>query len=212
MTLRAITAQIAAEAGLRPVVSASIAQAHWTYLAQTAESNLHFLTRIAATLDATAKPAAEALVVQKRGEGKTAGGDTLEPARIGRAELSGWRWQLDGRQVYGTIEAEWSEPGAARRNLITRGSGEPKKRLRHPFASEEEAIRAAEAELARSGRAGLKISVQVAGFRPALMAGATVDLSGLRPELNGAWHVTRVRHRLSAGLTSDFEAERKSGA
>jgi phage protein D len=208
VTLSDVVAQIASEAGLKPVVSASIAAERWSYIAQTAESNLHFLTRLARTIDATAKPAGGALVVQKRGEGKTAAGDALAPAELSISELSGWRWQLDGRESYSCIEAEWSEPGAAKRNLVTRGSGAPKRRLRHVHASRSEAERAAEAELSRASRGSLKISVNVAGFRPQLLAGATVKLSGLRAELNGEWHITRVRHRLKNALLTEFEAEK----
>lgn len=206
LTLREIVAKIAAEANLRPVVSASIAEAHWGYIAQTAESNLHFLTRLAMPLDATAKPVGDALVVQKRGEGKTAAGDTLEPPTITRSELSNWRWDLDGRKIYRKIEAEWSEPGAATRHLVTRGADKPSKRLRHCYASQEEAERAADGALSSAQRGALKISVDIAGFRPSLLAGAYVELAGLRPELNGEWHLTRVQHRLGKALFTAFEA------
>lgn len=206
VTLQSIVAKIAAEAGLKPVVSASIAEAQWGYIAQTAESNLNFLTRLAAPLDATAKPAGDALVVQKRGEGKTAAGDTLEPPTLASAELSSWRWQLDGRAIYRKIEAEWSEPGAARRNLVTRGAGKPVRRLRHCHASKPEAERAAEGALSQATRGAMKISVEVAGFRPALLAGTSVVLTGLRPELDGEWHLTQVQHRLGGALTTSFEA------
>lgn len=206
VTLADIAKKIADEAGLKPVVSASIAAAHWGYLAQTTESNLHFLTRVAATLDATAKPAGASLVVQKRGEGATAAGDALSPPTVDLKDMSEWRWQLNGREIYRRIEAEWCEPGAAKRHLITRGSGDPCRRLRHPFSSADEATRACEAELSKSGRSGMKINVSIAGFRPSIMAGTRVTLSGLRPELNGEWHVTRATHRLAQGLLTSFEA------
>lgn len=206
VTLGDIAAKIAGEAGLKPVVSESITGQLWDYLAQTAESNLHFLTRIAATLDATAKPAGGALVVSKRGEGKTAAGEDLPPVLLTRAQLSNWRWQLEGRASYRKIEAEWSDAGSAKRHKITRGQGTPIRRLRHIHACEADAVRAAEAELSKAERASLKISVQVAGFAPELMAGGTVSLNGLRPELDGVWHLTRVRHRLANSLTTEFEA------
>lgn len=51
-TLSEIVRTIAGEAGLRAVVSGNIASTRWRYLAQTAESNLHFLRRIAGTIEA----------------------------------------------------------------------------------------------------------------------------------------------------------------
>jgi uncharacterized protein len=98
-SLSDIVATIAGEAGLRAVVGESVASKVWAYLAQTAESNLHFLTRIAATLDATAKPAGGALIVQRRGEGKSAAGDVLTPPVLGPRDLIDWRWRLEGREV-----------------------------------------------------------------------------------------------------------------
>jgi len=206
VSLSQIVAKIAAEADLKPIVSASIASVHWGYIAQTAESNLHFLTRLALPLDATAKPAGDALIVQKRGEGKTAAGDALTPPILARSELSSWRWQLDGREIYRKIEAEWSETGKGKRHLISRGDGKPVKRLRHCHASQAEAERAADGALSKAARGGMKISVGIAGFRPSMLAGARVTLSGLRPELNGDWHLTRVRHRFGGALITSFEA------
>lgn len=78
-TLPDIVSTIAGEAGLKPVTGESLRDIGWPFLAQTAESNLHFLTRIAGELDATCKPAGGALIVQRRGEGKTAAGDA-DPA------------------------------------------------------------------------------------------------------------------------------------
>ena len=66
--------------------------------------------------------------------------------------------------------------------------------------------RSADAALSKAARADLKISVQVAGFAPELLAGGGVTLVGLRPELDGAWHLTRVCHRLATALTTEFEA------
>jgi phage protein D len=207
-TLKDIVSTIAAEAKLKPVVGESVASAHWAYLAQTAESDLHFLTRIAATLDATAKAGGGALIVQKRGEGKTAAGDTITPVAIGAARLSSWSWKVDGRAEYKKVEAEWSDTATGQRRKVVRGSGNPVQRLRHLYASAEEATRACEGELSRAGRAGLTISADLAGFEPGLFAGGIARLSGLRAELNGDWHIQKVTHSLSAGLRTSFDGRK----
>ncbi len=87
MTLAQIAQKIAAGAGLIATVGQSLATVHFPFLAQTGESDLHFLTRIAHPLDATAKPAGGRLVVAKRGEG--------EASRAAEAEL-----ELAGRAVF----------------------------------------------------------------------------------------------------------------
>lgn len=207
-TLADIVKTIAGEAGLKPVVGESIAATTWDYLAQTAESDLHFLTRITRPLDATAKPAGAALIVQRRGEGKTAAGDAITPVALTPFQLTSWRWTLNGRQKYLCIEAPWSDIGAGQERLVVCGEGEPKRRLRHVYASEAEAKRAAQGELDQGNRDALKISAAIAGFEPALFSGGTVTLSGFRDELAGEWQVTRVAHRLQGALITGFEARR----
>ncbi|MDF3413559.1 hypothetical protein HKX54_03750 [Sulfitobacter sp. M57] len=91
-TLGDIAKKIASETGLRPVIGASIADTPYPYVAQTAESDLHFLTRLARVLDATAKPAAGTLLVVKRGEGLTADGQQIVAQPILASELTRWQW------------------------------------------------------------------------------------------------------------------------
>lgn len=213
-SLSDIVATIAGEAGLRTVVGASVAGTVWDYLAQTAESNLHFLSRIAATLDATCKPAGGCLLVQRRGEGQTAAGDVLTPSELTPARLSSWSWELDGRVIYKAVEAEWRDTATGAVHKITKGSGTPLKKLRHVHATEAEASRAADAVLSGAARGALSINAQCAGFLPDLLAGATMQLTRMpRPELDGEWQLKTVTHSLSgSGLMSGFTATKEWSA
>ncbi|MBP9184344.1 MAG: phage tail protein, partial [Fuscovulum sp.] len=172
-TLKDIVSTIAGEAGLRPMVSSSIAGASWAYLAQTAESNLHFLSRLGATLDATAKAGGGALIMQRRGDGVTAAGDPLTPPGLTGPDLTEWSWSLDTREVYGSVEAEWAEVGSGQVHLVTKGSGKPVLRLRHVHGSADEASRAAEARLKGAGRAAMTLEASLDRFEPGLLAGAS---------------------------------------
>jgi phage protein D len=211
-TLSDIVRTIAGESGLKPVVGESLASAAWGYLAQTAESNLNFLTRIAGTLDATAKPAGGALIVQRRGEGKTAAGDVLTPPVITSARLSSYDWSLDGREIYGAVEAQWCDTAGGALNRITVGSGTPRRVLRHVYQAEAEARRAAQATLSGAARSAMTIrNARLSGFEPGLLAGATARLAGpdLRPELIGEWQITRVIHSLTgSGLITGFDGKK----
>lgn len=209
-TLADIVKTIAGGAGLRPVIGESVASTHWAYLAQTSESDLHFLTRIAATLDATCKPAGGALIVQARGEGKTAAGDVLTPPSISAQRLSSWSWKLEGREVYRAAQAEWRDTAAGANRKIKVGSGTPLKVLRHTHATEAEANRAAKAALSSATRSAMSISAEIAGFEPGLLAGASTVLTGMqRAELNAEWHIGTVKHLFSSGgLNTSFEAKK----
>lgn len=211
-SLTDIVATIAGEAGLTPIVGETLSGVRWDFLAQTAESNLHFLTRIAAGLDATCKPAGGALVVQRRGEGKTAAGDMLPSPTIYKSQVSDWSWSYNGRTVYRSAEAEWTDVATGITHKVRSGSGTPLKKIRHPFPSESEAMRAADSALSSAGRSEMELRVALSTFNPELLGGGLALISGLRSELNGEWHLKSVTHRFGgAGLVTEFQAERRSG-
>ncbi|WP_260083115.1 phage late control D family protein [Phaeobacter inhibens] len=208
VSLADIVTKIAGEHGLKPVISESLKAHRYAYLAQTTESDLNFLTRLAKDLDAVAKPAGGALVVAKRGENKAADGSALPVFEVNRAQMSSCVWQLKGRGKYGCVIVEWTDLGSAEIRTCKAGDKDPKLKLRHRYPNEAEAQRAADAALSRAARASGSVNVQLGGFWGDLMAEAKVNLTGIRPELEGEWLITSVTHRLGTTLTTSFKAER----
>lgn len=208
VTIAQIVERIATEHGLEARVGDSLAAMHFAYLAQTAESDLHFLTRIARDLDAVAKPAGGFLLFVKRGEAKAATGAALPVVEINGTDMSGGSWQLPRRVRYNSVAAEWSDREATQRGKVTVGQGEPSLLLRHLYANEAEAERAAEAKLEAAKRASGTLNAHLAGFRSDLIAEGKVRLSGIKPELTSEWFITRVQHQLNTTLTTRFTAER----
>ena len=208
-TLGGIVREIAASAGLTPRIAADLAGTAWDYLAQTAESDLHFLARLARELNATAKPAGGHLVVQRRGADTTAAGDPMPDLALTPAELSRWDWQIDWRETAAGYEAEYADPDGGRRGTVATGEGPTVTRLRHVHRSQDEARRAVEAARRRSEAEGLTLSAELAGFYPDAVAGGRVTLTGLMPGLDGSWAITRATHRLGgAALSTAIEARR----
>ncbi len=209
-TLADIVKTIAEAAGLKPVVGKSVAQARWGYLAQQAESDLAFLTRIAADLDATAKPTTGALIVQRRGDGLTAAGDALPVPVLLGSGLTEWNYSIDAREIYKKVEAPWSVASTGQSGLATNGDGKPVLRLRHSYSSAADAARAAEAKLAGAARAAMTLKASLARFEPGLLAGASVSMLMMpRLELNGLWHIATVEHELtSGGLVTRFTTKK----
>ena len=167
----------------------------YAYQAQTSESDLNFLTRLAKGLDAVAKPAGGYLIFSKRGEGKAADGSELPVFVLDRRQMKGGSWLITGRGKYGRVTAEWGERGTATTHKVTAGDKEPELALRHRHPTEAEAQNAADAALARSRRASGKIGIELGGFWGDLMAEAKVDIRGIKPELTGEWLITPKRRR-----------------
>lgn len=208
VSIDGIVGQIAGEHGLKPQVSDSLKAQFYPYLAQTSESDLNFLTRLAGDLDAVAKPAGGSLLFLKRGEGKAADGTDLPVFTIHRAAMNSGSWQATGRGRYNRVCAEWGERNTATTHKVTVGDAEPELTLRHRYATEAAAKRAAKAALEKSHRASSRINIELGGFRGDLMAEARVNLTGIKPELSGEWLITRVTHSLTDTLSTSFEAER----
>lgn len=102
LTIRQISvSNIAGEHGLTPAVAPALCDRLYAYAAQTAESDLNFLSRLAAGLDATAKPASGRLVVVERGTERDADGEEIPMVRLGRIDLADWSWKVTGRGRYG---------------------------------------------------------------------------------------------------------------
>lgn len=207
-TLGAIGQTIAGDNGLTPQVSASIAGHMFPYLAQTAESDLHFLTRICRDLDAVAKVVSGRLMVVKRGEGKSASGAALPVFAVDRSDMAGASFSITSRGRVGRVTAGWGDRAGGQIRTVTVGDKDPEQRLRRIFADETAARQVAQSTYDRSNRASGEINVDLGGFWPALMAEASVTLTGLMPELCGPWLITSVTHELDGALTTSFKAER----
>lgn len=208
-TLGEIVETLAGDAGLQPVVAPAIAGLRWDYLAQTAESPLHFLTRLARQIDATAKAADGRLIVMPRGTGKTATGAPLTPVEIAEASLETLEVELRSREVDGEVQAEWADTAGGATRRVSAGTEAPVRRLRQVFASEGEAQRAADARLRAARREALSLTARSA-FRPALFAGGLVRPGGLPDAWAGDWTLTRVVHALTAGgLSTEFSARKE---
>lgn len=212
VTLKDLVASIAGEAGLIPVVAPALAGIVIRYLAQTAESDLNLLTRLARQNGAVLKPADGRLLLARRGVAETAKGEALTALALSTADMRRWNWRTGDRQKYGSAEASWSELGTARQNKVVIGEGAPRRTLRHVFGSEDEARRAAQAILDDAGRGAETGSLSMAGFYPSVFAGALLSVADLRGELGGDWLATRVTHSLTTSLTTEIDIERPSGA
>lgn len=207
-SLKDIVSTIAGDNGLEPVISDSIAGHLFPYLAQTAESDLHFLSRITRDLDAVSKPASGRLVVAKRGEGKAADGTALPVFVVDRGDMAGASFSIKSRGRVGRVTASWGDRASGQLKTVTIGDADPEQHLRQVFADEAAAHKTAQSTLDRVNRASGEINVELGGFWGGMMAEAKVTLTGLMPELCGEWLITSVTHTLDGSLTTSFKAER----
>ena len=193
-----MVAKIASEHGLQPVVGKSLEAVVLPHIDQRAESDIALLTRVARDHDAFAKPASGRLVVARRGEGKTASGDSMPVLRLVRTDVSSWSRSRSEPEGTGEVVAVWRDRAAAADVEVKVGSGEPVRRLRQVFPDEASAKAAAEAERARAVRAKEALTFRMPG-RLDVVAEALVVALDWHPSLAGRlWVITKAVHRVDA--------------
>jgi phage protein D len=210
--LGAMVAKIAKEHGLDPAVAQSLKDTTLPHFDQTDESDVSFLVRVTRKYDGVVKPGGGKLAVAKRGESKTASGADLPTITVRPTNGTRWSMNVSTRDSEGTVVAFYHDRGAAKRQSVQVGSGDPVRRLRHNSPDRDSALRAANAELDKRGRRKNKLSMTMPGDAR-LTAEAKLQLEGFRPGIPTDWVVSRVVHRYDAGTgyTCDVEAEKPNG-
>lgn len=208
-TLGAMVETIAGEHSLEPAVSESLASIALPHTDQVDESDINLLLRMAKKYDGIVKPGAGKLVLAKRGESKSVSGQPLVPVLVNPSDCASWRMSISKRETAGMVVAYWHAVRNSKRHEVKVGSGEPVRRLRQYYPTEEMALAAARAELTRRQRGQETVALTVTGA-PWIAAECPLTLLGFRPGVDGEWLISRVVHRLekSSGYTCDIEAEK----
>ncbi len=206
--LGAMVKKIAKEHGLVAATADTLAGIVLPHIDQADESDINLLIRLAKKYDAIVKPAAGKLVLAKRGESKTTGGESIPAVALTPQHCSSWRMTMSKRETAGMVVAYWHAVKEAKRNEVKVGSGEPVRRIKQYYPTQEMALAAARADLQRRQRGQRTVSLTVAG-RPSYVADAPLTLSGFRPGVDGEWLISRVTHRVDAGggYVCDVEGE-----
>lgn len=206
--LGAMVTKIASEHNLKPAVAESLKDTALPHIDQADESDINLLVRIAKKYDAVVKPANGKLVLAKRGESKSVGGEDLAPVKLEPGDCSAFRLTLAKRETAGMVVAYVHAVKKGKRKEVKVGKGEPVRRLKQYYPTEEMALAAAKAELSRRERGEQTVSVTCTGS-PLIVAEAPLTLQGFRPDVDGEWLISRVTHRLdSGGYVCDVEGEK----
>lgn len=207
-TIGAMVEKMAKEHGMTAAVSPSLASVALPHFDQSEESDMNLLLRLAKRYDAIAKPAGGKIIFAKRGDATSASGANLPTIAISADMCSAFQMEKSTRESAGTVVAYWHATRTAKRHEVTAGTGEPVKRIKRYFPTQEMALAAAKAELAHRARGEFKLSLNVQGD-PRIMAEGLVDLSGFGLDVDGQWLVKRVEHSLtkSPGYRCIIECE-----
>jgi phage protein D len=210
-TLGEIAREIAGRHGLKAAVDANLAAQHIAHIDQQAESDMGFLTRLAARYGATFKVGDGRLIIAAQGSAAAPAGGSKGVIVVRPVDVSTWSVTQAERGGHKSAVAYWHDHQAGKRIAATAGHGSPRHVDRHVYPTKAEAEAAAKAALGRLTRGRRSGEISGAG-NPAIYAEAQIRLEGLDPECDGTFFAKSVRHEFSAGgYTTSVSLESERG-
>ncbi|WP_417329557.1 contractile injection system protein, VgrG/Pvc8 family [Halomonas cupida] len=212
LTLREIVETIAKRHGLEPVIGETLAGIRMNHIDQTDESDLNFLTRLGERYDAIAAVKSGRMLFSLAGEALTASGMNMASTTLSRGDGDQHRYTITARDSYTGVRAYWNDTKGAERKIVLTGSGDNAKQLRPTYASESDALTAAQAEWRRIQRGGAEFELTLAHGRADILPESPLTLNGFKPEINATlWLVTEVEHSLGdSGFGTRIRCETRS--
>lgn len=204
-TISDIVSEIAQRHGLTPGAMGSIASFKYSFLVQTEESDLNFLTRLAMRHDCIFAVKNGRLIFKKRGESIEAFHVIVHPSNVMSYSVT-----YQDRQKHSEGHADWWDKNAARRMRSKKfGSGG---RAKYRVGQIAEDGQAQADEMAQSAatankRAEKQLDMTVVGD-PAIMAESILEVVGIKAGVDGLYRVKSVVHSLTSnGYRTNIQAE-----
>jgi phage protein D len=209
--LKAVIDELGRTYGLKVKASAALSRVPVFDVSQRNESAVHFLSRLAGEHALSLKIQDETVLVAEQGAGLSVSGEALPVVEIEAlgGKVISWDFDFVSRPLYGAVEAEAFDLGAAQSEKIVVGSGKPAFRFREVFSSRERAEQAAAAKLSLAQRQGVTGRLELEGDAR-ISADCRLRLSGFRAAVDGLWNVTSATHTVApeAAYTVSLSCER----
>jgi len=208
-TLGEILTAIAARNSLQPRVDARLAARAVAHIDQTNESDVNFVTRLAKRYDAVATVKKGMLLFLPINGTTTSRGDALPVVEITRRDGDSHRYHTSDRDAYSGVRAYWHDPKQSNRRSVLVGQSGNAKRLHESFATEADAMAAAQAEWQRIQRGAATFELTMALGEPTLAPQSPVRVRGYKAVIDGMeWLATKTTHSFGdGGYTSRVELE-----
>ena len=215
-TLGDVLNQVASDNGLAPAIDGSLAAiAIDKIIAQTGESDMHLVMRLARRFGAVAKFAQGRLVFVPKGAGTTASGAAMTAVTITPNDCESFAIEDNDREVRGKSHAKvWNRATATQTDYPgDAGDGGPDYSHPETFGSPTEAQKAATARAEDFARAKKTFQATLRAPVQPPNPGGVATTRGFGDDDDVSWTVKSVSDEFqggeNGGLVSSFEAELK---
>ncbi|MDD3770463.1 MAG: contractile injection system protein, VgrG/Pvc8 family [Sulfuricurvum sp.] len=193
VTLQQILDKIAARHGLS--VKNSFPKHTYSHKAQTNESDLVFMSRLARELGATFAIKNNTILFRPKKGGSQE--EELPSLTIDARQTKGLVLETLDKTVYKSAIASWHSTKDNKTKKVTVGSGSPVLQVRGSFKDESDARTKAKSKLESENRGTVRGSFEYEGAN--LIAGAKINLSSIPPGWPPVFGIKQVRHSWSDG-------------
>nr|WP_300309235.1 phage late control D family protein [Halomonas sp.] len=211
LTLGEIVETIARRHSLEPVIGKTLVGIRVSHIDQTEESDLNFLTRLGERHDAIAAVKASHMLFTLAGKALTASGQSMPTITLTRRDGDQHRYSITDRDAYSGVKAYWNNTSGAKRQIVLAGGGDNAKQLRPTYASEVDALNAAQSEWQRIQRGLAEFELTLVQGRADVLPESPLAVYGFKPEIDATpWLVTEVEHTLGdSGFGTRVQCEVK---
>lgn len=231
-TVGTILQTIAKEHNLKLKITDKLGKAPIDHIDQSNESDINFITKIAADYDALCAIKNGTLIFITKGAGATASGMDIPVVTITRASGDSHDFGVDDTDQYTGVTAKWHDKGAGKTKAVhcrkrnkkgqfvksgnasksgevLEGDKDNTKVLRHTYPNRDSAARAAMAEWQRLQRGMADFSYTLARGDVSLICEAPARVLGIKPVISERkWIIKEISHALTTqGLQTSLQFE-----
>ena len=204
---------MASDFGLDAAFDNSFADIDLKNAPQFAESNLHYLTRIAQKNGAVAKVADNHVIFANNMQAKSVTGQSLPTKYIDASDVSNYDCTFKETETSGgatgSVYANWYDKNTGEYHMVHAGSGDPEIELDEIFSDEKTALAAANSRFKRVEKSNTVLNLSLSG-RPDLFAESPLVLKNFPSKIPTNWIISNVQHTLdNSGFKTTLECNRQ---
>jgi phage protein D len=217
-TVGDIIGEVAGRHGLAPAVTGKVASFMYTHIAQTSESDLHFMRRLAEKHDAIGKITNGKLVFVKKGEGQSGSGLPLGGATARYPDnVKAYHATFKGRPAHQSATTGWWDKDLGERieenktgqslSPVQGGKEAVFKILKMQADGQKEAQEMAQSRADQLARDEGELNIILIG-EPGILAESPLQVVNVRPDVDGTWRIKKVTHFIdTSGYETIVDAE-----
>jgi phage protein D len=209
-SLENIIQAISSEHNIIARISPELSNIKFPAIHQTAESDLHFLTRLGQQFNVLIKPAGNCLVAMPSGHGQTISGSQLPEIILTPDSTINWSLQFSKKEQVPSVTAKGYDTDNAEEFFESVGeegfSDNIGYSLRGLYPTRDAAKTAAKAVYEKLTQKAYTFTAEIPG-NPNVLAESNLKLSGFRQGVPTSWTISRSTHSLtSSGYNTSLEA------